>query len=327
MYLRSHVGRRVCEEQVRLGTWIRVRPGAYIEKPVGERWFVKQQLALARCVAASRQLEDVVLARTSAAAMHDLEVWHIPERPWVIQQRNPSSQLTSDVQRSAASLDEADVTEPHGCASTSLLRTMLDCARYEHPRDALVVVDSGLRKLVRPARDEPHASIEARVQPVRDELLARIVPRSRGAAQARAIINAGQPLAESAPESVMRWIAISRGMPQPVLQKVVTTARGRFSTDMAWPRKGRSSGRWLHIEFDGEVKYRDDARGRDADQVLIAERKREAAITDTGDWVVRVYPDEINDEDRVFRKITRRIAPATVASWRPVPFLFRLPRT
>ena len=327
VFLRSHLGRRVCEEQVQRGAWVRVRPGACIEKPVGERWFITEQLALARCVAASRQLKDVVLARTSAAAMHDLEVWRIPERPWVIQQRSPSSRSAADIQRSAALLDQEDIAEVHGCAVTTLLRTMLDCARHEHPRDALVVVDSGLRKLVNPRRDEAYATVDERAQPVRDELLSRIVPGSRGAAQARAVINASNPLAESAPESVLRWIAVSRGMPTPVLQKAVTTARGRFYTDMAWRLKGKTTARWLHIEFDGEVKYRKDPRQRDAARVLIAERKREAAITDTGDWVVRIYSDETDDEDRVFQKMSRKISPAVVASWRPDPSLFRLPGT
>ena len=61
--------------------------------------------------------------------------------------------------------------------------------------------------------------------------------------------------------------------------------------------------------------------------IAFAERKREAAITDTGDRVIRVYPDEIHDEDRVFRKIRRRLSPATVASWRVDPALFRLPHS
>ncbi|WP_420114293.1 hypothetical protein [Pseudactinotalea sp.] len=56
VYLRSHVGRRVFDEQLRAGHWTRVRPGACIATPQGERWEVQRQRGLGRCVAASRQL-------------------------------------------------------------------------------------------------------------------------------------------------------------------------------------------------------------------------------------------------------------------------------
>lgn len=327
VYLRRRVGRRVYDEQVRTGAWTRVRADAAIDTPVGQRWEVERALALGRDIAAAQQLAGAVLARTSAAGVHDLEVWRPPPVPRLIQRQNPSSHLPRSVTRSVARLDDDDVTQLHGCDVTTLLRTMLDCARYEHPRDALVVVDSGLRSIVRPERGEAHAAVEARARPVREELLSRIVPRSRGAAQARAVIEAASPLAESAPESVVRWIAISRGMPRPVLQQPVATARGTFYTDAAWRRKTSGPSRWLHIEYDGAIKYRRDPQGREASDVVIPERRREAAITDTGDWVVRIYPDEIHDEELVFRKLTHRLSPATVASLRPDPLLFRLPYT
>lgn len=80
----------------------------------------------------------------------------------------------------------------------------------------------------------------------------------RTAVQARAIIAAADPLAETAPESVVRWIAISRGMPAPVLQMPVATSRGTVDTDLAW--RFQINGRlvWLHVEFDGTGKYRRD---------------------------------------------------------------------
>src|SRR5690606_1898476 len=102
-----------------------------------------------------------------------------------------------------------------------------------------------------PERDEPRADVEARTEPLRSRLLARIEPRSRGAVQARAIIAATDPLAENAAESVVRWVAISRGMPRPLLQKRVDTGRGAAFTDMAWRFQIDGRKMWLHVEFDG----------------------------------------------------------------------------
>ncbi|WP_420114292.1 hypothetical protein [Pseudactinotalea sp.] len=269
----------------------------------------------------------MTLARTSAAAIPGLSVWDLPDVPHVIQEHNPSSRAATDINRSVALLPDDDVTEAHGCRVTVILRTILDCARFEHPRDALVVADSGLRAIVRPRRRDSRDAVEERARPIRETLLARIVDGSRGAAQARAVIRASNPYAESAPESVVRWIAISRGMPTPILQLPVQTARGTFYTDAAWRRLGTSPTRWQHVEFDGAIKYRKDPAGRLPADVVIAERRREAAITGTGDWVIRIYPDEIDDEDRVFGKLTSKLNPRTVAAWQPDPDLFRLPGT
>ncbi len=101
----------------------------------------------------------------------------------------------------------------------------------------------------------------------------------------------------------MRWIAISRGMPIPVLQKEVRTSRGPVFTDVAWRFRRNGTRMWLHVEFDGAGKYR----------------------ADPGDSVVRVYWDEIAEEGWVFTKITQQIAREVVNGYRPVPALYRPP--
>lgn len=325
IYLRRDVDRTVADELVRAGTWRRVRRGACAEALTGERWEQDWQRALAAALAVQRQLKNATLADDSAAMVHDLEVWKIPSVTSVIQEYNPRSRLPADVRRRVCALDDDDVVQVGPADVTSLERTVVDCARTLHPRDGLVIADSGMRAIVQARRDEPRGDVVARTEPLRSDLLARILPGSRGARRARAVIAAANPLAESAPESVVRWIAISRGMPRPVLQKEVVTSRGTVYTDAAWRFQIDGRPMWLHVEFDGSGKYLKNRRGRSAAQVLLDERKRESAITDTGDVVVRVYWDEIMSESWVFTKITRQIAREVVNRYRRVPLLYRPP--
>ena len=325
IYLRQDVGASAADELVRAGAWSRVRRGAYTDTLTGERWEQDWNRALAAALAAQRQLKNATLADDSAAMAHDLEVWQIPSATSVIQEYNPRSGLPADVRRRVCALDHDDVVQVGSADVTSLERTVVDCARIMHPRDALVIADSGMRAIVKPDREERRVDVAARTEPLRTDLLARIVPGSRGARRARAIITAADPLAENAAESVVRWIAIGRGMPRPVLQKEVVTSRGSVFTDLAWRFQLNGKVLWLHVEFDGTGKYLKNPRGRSTAQVLLDERKRESAITDTGDVVVRVYWDEITSENWVFTKITQRIARAVVNRYQRVPLLYRPP--
>lgn len=324
VHLRQQVGAALCAQQVRVGSWVRVRPGAYVESPDGEPWQRRRALALATAAAVARQLTDVTLSHESAALVHGLALWRLPEHTAVVARTNPRSGLGKQVRRHRCALDAADVVEVDGLAVTSLPRTMLDCARLLHPRDALVVVDSGLRALVLPRRSDARSAVEDRTEPIVTELLERVAPRSRGAVRARAVLRAADPLAESAPESVVRWIALSRGLPRPLLQEAVITPRGTFFTDLAWrPDAGRR--RWLHVELDGASKYRDDPRGRDVSDLLLAERRREASIQQTEATVIRIYPDDLADPDHVYRMLRARITPAHGSEFVPVPGLLPHP--
>lgn len=325
VHLRREVPRHVVEKQQRIGDWVSLRRGALTDAPTGKAWEQRLQLALAAAVASQRQLIGSVLVLESAALAHGLRHWQIPDVTSVNQRVKPRAGLPRDIRRHTFALADDDIVCVRTLLATSLHRTMVDCACTYHPRDALVIVDSGMEKIVAPRRDEPREDIEARTAALRADLLARVQPGQRGAVQGRAIITAANALAESAPESVIRWVVLSRGMPTPQLQRPVSTARGTFYTDLAWRFAIDGKPLWYHIEFDGTDKYRNDPQRRDITEVLLRERKREAAITDTGDKVRRIYSDDVGDEDRVFRKITAPISSAVVAGYRKDPVLYRPP--
>lgn len=325
VYLSGEVSRDARERLVRERKLVKLRRGALTEAPTGKHWEQERSLVVAHAVAAQRQISDSVISDLSAAVAHGLDVWRLPPIPSLILPRNPRAGLPKDVRRRVCSLGPDDAVEIDGHVVTALRRTMVDCACSLHPRDALVVVDSGLRSIVQPRRREPRADVEARAADVRSDLLARIPTGRRGAVQARAVIEASDPLAEIAPESVMRWIVLSRGMPRPVLQREVQTSRGVVYTDMAWRFAIDGRPLWYHVEFDGSGKYLDNPDGRPIEQVLLDERKRESSITAGRDKVLRIYSDEIGREDHVFGRIVAPISRDVVDRYRRVAALYRPP--
>jgi very-short-patch-repair endonuclease len=92
-------------------------------------------------------------------------------------------------------------------------------------------------------------------------------------------------------ESVVRWLIHEAGLPAPVLQYVITDARGRFvaQVDFAWPE------RKVLVEFDGDVH-----RER---EVFVDDRRRQNRIVAEAWTVLRfsgadVYgrPDDVVGE-------------------------------
>lgn len=321
VYLAGGVTREELDDAVRSGLWERLRRGAYAELPPDlDSWERRRLLTLARGIATARQLRGgICLSHLTAAAFHGLPIWREPTKTYVIQRSHVRSGLPADVVRSVAELPDEDIVVIEGMRVTSLTRTMLDCARSLHPRDGLTVVDGGLRALVKPERND-RARAEREAEEIRGRLLDALPRGARGRVRAAAVIDASVPFAESAPESVLRWIAITHGLPRPETQHEVKTAFGPVWTDMAWPRL---DGSWLHVEFDGAVKYRVKGQTPEsAARILMKEKRREEAIIDasTGrvrDDVVRFEYGEVWDERAAWARLAARFSHEDRALWTP----------
>lgn len=102
-------------------------------------------------------------------------------------------------------------------------------------------------------------------------------------------------LSESPGESRSRALIEELGFARPTLQVVISTDRGTFRTDFCWERD-RVLG-----EFDGRVKYYDDAAldGRDPKDVLFQEKQREDALRREGWTVVRWTWEDLNQPTRL----------------------------
>lgn len=270
---------------------VRVRRDALIEIPSTAPPFERdRRIHLGRAVAAHRRMQTThVFALQTAALVHGLRVWQCPSTVAVIVRRDGAGNERGHVRRIRADIAPEDVTEVSGLPVTTLERTIVDCARYLHPRDALVPADHYLQ-VVTHADPADELRVEEEIAGVLARLRGRIDdlgPRARGVRQARAVLRWATPWAESAWETQMRWIVLTWGCRTVRCQVRVLTRTGTYRTDLGIPVGRRTDGSviWLHIEFDGRGKYGYDAN--ETSEVVLKERRRQLAIERTGDLMVR----------------------------------------
>ncbi|MGC5616060.1 hypothetical protein [Georgenia sp. Z1491] len=302
---------------------VRLRRGSFAVVPPGlDRWQREISLHLALCAAISRDVSaEHALGLTSAARVHGLRTWTVVEKPHLIIGTRTSSRSATDHHRHLLDLPEEDVVVAAGVRVVRLERVAVDCARFLHPRDALVVVDHVVAVLSR-ATFKERVRTERSAATVRHELTGRIerLPgRSRGRARARAVIAWSTPWSESAWESHLRWVVLCWGRRDVVVQQVVPTRRGTYRTDLSIPLEVPPGGRirWLHIEFDGLIKYGAGDPEANA-QTIVEERERERAIEATGDVVVRFTAREASSELHVVRALELHLLRSPLHARRPV---------
>lgn len=158
-------------------------------------------------------------------------------------------------------------------------RTVIDCARDLHPRDALAIMDAALRCGVTTTKDLRQMRRHQRQWP--------------GIAVADPLLAVTSPLRENWLESISAWALHVHGLPVGLPQVTVLDASGRFvgRVDAAWPELG------LVGEADGHGKYELTADGRpDPDlasalrRTVHAERVRENRFRELGLDVLRWGP-------------------------------------
>ena len=103
----------------------------------------------------------------------------------------------------------------------------------------------------------------------------------------------------------------------PDLQVVIPNLFGsgmNYRVDFCWgsPQEGFVVG-----ECDGKIKYQDPVmtEGRDAVDVMMDERQREAELTATGARVMRISHRDVVDPERMERKLAMYGIPKVQSSW------------
>ncbi|NLE97570.1 MAG: type IV toxin-antitoxin system AbiEi family antitoxin domain-containing protein [Propionibacterium sp.] len=211
-----------------------------------------------------------VLSHTSAALWHDLPVRrdaldHVTMTRVTAGHSSRSAQL--HVRNTRLTEDEIAVLD--GTRVTSPARTVADLARTERPEWGVVAADAALR--LGHSRDD--------VVDILD-----LHPRLNGRRKAKKVLAFADPLSESPAESVSRYNMALAGLPPPELQRELFDPDGEFiaRVDFCWPEHG------LVGEVDGKSKYGALLRpGQSADDVIMAEKRREGGIRGIGYWVVR----------------------------------------
>ncbi|MFD1824500.1 MULTISPECIES: type IV toxin-antitoxin system AbiEi family antitoxin domain-containing protein [Mumia] len=248
--LASARGRRAIAK-VRYGAW--ALPATYGELHATEQYAV-------RCQAVADKLgPGAVLSHHSALAVRrmplvavDLSLVHVTR----LDQRN--GRTVAGVRFHAGSLTDSEIDEVDGRQVTTLPRALWESASLAQVRSGVVAMDAALH----------HGLVD------RDQL-ERAEERHRGwqgSPRASAALAFADGKAESAGESLGRWMFHVFDLPKPVLQYDVYDENGNFlgRSDYAWPE-------WRHLgEFDGLRKYyRPYKEGDDASEVVVSEKRRE----------------------------------------------------
>ncbi|MCR2051848.1 endonuclease domain-containing protein [Actinomyces bowdenii] len=294
----------------RPGPGLRLAPGIlWVPHEKASRWQHQYTLCLARAITAQATQRSMrCLSHTSAALILGLPMMSrepdvyvaVPSRPRQVRTPLPLIGVPSSglprplpgpgrlcrqvsLWRRQLDLTGEEIAVVNGMAVTSALRTAFDCACDEPAHNALVIADAALRLVCRPQRRRPwaHERTEAMARRVWEGLFDRH-PRRRGISQARAVLAAATPMADSPGESAARWLSLALGLTPPRPQYLIETRRGQYWVDLCWPEQG------IVIEVDGQVKY-------ESPQDLWEEKRRQDAIQAQGWTVMRITYEEFYD--------------------------------
>ena len=335
VYLTSELGRSSIRTALRSGEYTQARRGAIVPKlPDGTTWEAQEARAMAAIAAVDRKLRNkAAFSHASAALIHGLWLAHVPGIPEVTQQTKPNSHGRQSLRRHRSVLPPEQVTTVNALRVTTIERTIVDCACTMSPRDALVIADSGFRALL--GAERSRKSFDPDELEALRRRLHQIVDAGRrnGRRQARAVIDAADPHAESPPETTARWIVISRGMPAPTTQLATVTRGGTFYSALGWQwvvvqSDGSRRTYTVLLEYDGEIKYLPGSgvvtTAEESSATVVSEKRREDLIRERPDTtVLRADKDDIRHPDRLFARLLAALPPEVRSTLEltPVPEL------
>jgi hypothetical protein len=268
---------------VNRGRLVRLRPGVFGThqiRPDNHFDQQRQELQIA-ALAAALANPSAAVSHASAAAIHELSMWHHPELPCV----TVPPHFVGDVER--AHLHRAQLPPSHlidfaGVPVTDVARTIIDIGREDGPLSAVVAADSALhRGLVQLTTLWAH---------VRD---CRGWPGIRAARRA---IEFADERSESPLESASRF-KLDGLVPAPQLQMSIYDLNGNFAgrADFLWPEFG------VIGEADGLEKY-----DNDLDRTSLRKEKlRQELFEQLGLVVVRWGSLDLAAIDRLVERLNK----------------------
>ena len=263
------VGYRVEDVRAELSTrrWVRLRKGVYIaaaDVPTSD----ERRRHLVDCLAVLLSLDHgPVLSHASAARLHEL----------IVPGAEPQDVRVTAVDQwrrgrgyrvARAALPGDDVRPWLAFGTTSVPRTLVDCAREWSLTDSVIAIDAAIHARMAD-RAEVHSAVLAGTHRVGIVRAARALALADGRA-------------ESPLETRGRLALLSAGLPRPELQVEIYDEAGRIGRVDAWYEEAA-----LAVEFDGRVKYLEPRDGS-VGEVLWKEKRREDRMRDAGARFVRV---------------------------------------
>jgi very-short-patch-repair endonuclease len=248
-----------------------------------------QALAAGAVMASADRTYSV--SHESAAVLHNLEMLAPVPKGTVMLTREPAaasgrSRRANGVIIHDAGLPDAHVTAVGGVRVTTPARTVVDLARVLPFRDAVVVVDSAIRKR-KASKAQMRQVLQACCQ-------------WPGAAAAGRVIDFSSGLSESPLESSARVLFRDSGLPAPRLQVQFISDDCRSATvDFYWAEYKTVA------EADGMLKYNDP----DNPRAMRAQFQRDQLLRDLGKKVVHFTWHEVFYEpERIIARICKAFA-------------------
>jgi predicted transcriptional regulator of viral defense system len=257
---------------LRTGRWVRLRKGVYVGREVVGASDDRRRHLL-DCVAVLLSLHPgPVVSHASAARVHGLVVpSHESQQVRVTAVEQWRTGRGYRVAR--ARLPADDVVPWLAFGTTSVARTLVDCAREWAQLHAVVAMDAALETGLVNRADIQDAVLSAR--------------HRRGASDAARALGLADGRAESPLETKGRLKLLAAGLPAPELQVELHGEHGFVARVDAWYDEAA-----VAIEFDGRVKYVDPRDGRSAADVLWDEKRREDLIRSLDVRVVRIVNED-----------------------------------
>jgi hypothetical protein len=288
-------------ERLRDGRWILLRRGFYAERsdstdrPPWERETEAHRLAVhaaARALAGSA----VVISHQSAVVLHGLPSWGLDlDLVHVTRTDRGHGRILAGTSHHVGELPASAVTSAEGLPATTVARAIIEtscAARYEA---AVVLCDSGLRSGLVTRTDLTETLGQMSGWP--------------GTGTPLAAVAFADERSESVGETRLRVLLDTHGLPAPDLQVPFGTGPNEVLARVDFFFREYQ----VVVEFDGMLKYRDDAVG-----AVVREKHREDRLRSAGVLVVRVTWDDLDQPERVVHRIRQAFARAERAGMRRV---------
>jgi predicted transcriptional regulator of viral defense system len=269
------VGYRVEDIRTELSTgrWVRLRKGIYISAADVTTTDARQRHLL-DCLAVLLSLDaGPVLSHASAARLHALIIPR--NQPHDVRVTATDQWRRGRGYRVArAALPDDDVRPWFAFRTTTVARTLVDCAREWSLTDSVIAIDAAMQEL-KVDRAEMHSAVLTGSHRV-------------GIAGAARALELSDGRAESPLETRGRLALLSAGLPRPELQVDIHDHAGFIGRVDAW-----YDGAAIALEFDGRVKYSEPRDGSSSGDVLWKEKRREDRMRDAGVRFVRIVQEDL----------------------------------
>lgn len=275
----------------------RIAPGTYVP---AQEWKEARpdlrHLTLIRAALAKTR-GDIVLLGVSAAVWLGLPlVGSVPMRVQCLRLSEARSHTALLQRHRRPGL--GGLLDDTGTRTSSVADTVVDLARWGGLTQGVCAMDAALAA---------HLCTRAELNDAVDHLAAG----ARGIRSARTAVHLSDARSESPGESLSRVRMWQATLPRPDLQHEVHIDDRTYRLDFLWPRTK------VVGEFDGRIKYRKNSFGKDAEDTVLNERRRELALTRAGYDVARWTWEEAwpTDAPAMLRELARHGIHPTGVRW------------